>query len=782
MKMSITTYLENIINDPELNQWKDLYTSLDLKEIKDIIPDIKEITTEKKETKEIEIGNIIYEKEDVCLLGEAGCGKTTSLRYLTLMLAQNKDENEIPLYADLTNFTFAYTDFEEFVNYILKSRSFPIDNAKELLEKGHFVILVDSLDALSIERIDLIGKFMLKFSNNRFIFSSREGGYYERLPIKKKWDVLPLDGEKKKACVERYIKEEADEFLDEIEKSPQKDVLEAFISNPLMLWMTVNIFSDDRKLPENRTEIYHKYIWYFYEHNKKRQVEITHERHIIENVLSEIAFFMHCNNIFSIEEESVYDFLKDVKGDCIKLNFVSVIESESGNFVKFMPHPSFQEYFCAVKLKNLYKTKTDIFVTFTHQRWENVFVFLSGMLEDSSALIKEIMQHNLSLASKCIESGKVDHSVITDAIKKLHELAESKFSYNRAKALEALGRIGSDEAVAILLNALEDSYYVRESAADALGKIGSERVVDGLLQCLSGDDIGVRGSAADALGEIKSERAVDGLLQRLSDEDSDVRWSAADALGKIKSEKAVDGLLQCLSGDDIGDDIGVRGSAADALGEIKSERAVDGLLQRLSDEDSNVRGSAADALASFGKEKDIYKLEKFLSNPKGYDNAYEAIQKIKLREIQDVKLKETKRSIQKEENVEKVEGFSTELKHKKFTSISLNDLSCSECTEEYNNIVFCCKYLNPLYPCIVQYFNVKNLYSIQITVKNESDSEIFDVKGSYNIGGLMQDYEIMAVADNLKKREQESKGFIIDPKSLFGNEEAVPQLIINTDT
>jgi predicted NACHT family NTPase len=186
MKMSITTYLEDIINDPEINQWKKLYTSLDLREIKDIIPDIKEITTEKKETKEIGIENIIYEKEDVCLIGEAGCGKTTSLRYLTLMLAQKEDEDAIPLYADLTNFTSAYTDFEEFINYILKSRSFPIDTAKEHLGKGHFVILVDSLDSLSIERIVLIGKFMVKFPNNRFIFSSREGGYYDRLHFKKK--------------------------------------------------------------------------------------------------------------------------------------------------------------------------------------------------------------------------------------------------------------------------------------------------------------------------------------------------------------------------------------------------------------------------------------------------------------------------------------------------------------------------------------------------------------------------------------------------------------------
>ena len=98
--------------------------------------------------------------------------------------------------------------------------------------------------------------------------------------------------------------------------------------------------------------------------------------------------------------------------------------------------------------------------------------------------------------------------------------------------------------------------------------------------------------------------------------------------------------------------------------------------------------------------------------------------------------------------------------------------------EYYRNIKLYCKYLNPLYPCIVQYFNSKNLYSIQITVKNVSDSEISDVKVSYLIGGLMKDYETMTIADNLKKGVQESKGFIIDPKSIFGNEASKTSLFI----
>ena len=139
------------------------------------------------------------------------------------------------------------------------------------------------------------------------------------------------------------------------------------------------------------------------------------------------------------------------------------------------------------------------------------------------------------------------------------------------------------------------------------------------------------------------------------------------------------------------------------------------------------------------------------------DFAYDAIQKIKLRETQEIKLRVTKRAIQKKEGTEKIKDFTTELNQKEFTSISLNDLSCSEQTEDYRSIKLHCKYLNPLYPCIVQYFNSKNLYSIQITVTNESDYEISDVKVSYKIGGLVKDYETTAIADNLKKGYRNQK-------------------------
>ena len=61
------------------------------------------------------------------------------------------------------------------------------------------------------------------------------------------------------------------------------------------------------------------------------------------------------------------------------------------------------------------------------------------------------------------------------------------------------------------------------NAAEALGKIGSDNAVEGLLSALNDEDWYVRGRAADSLGEIGSLTVLETLIQspdiNLYDED-----------------------------------------------------------------------------------------------------------------------------------------------------------------------------------------------------------------------------------------------------------------------
>ncbi|MBR8837738.1 MAG: HEAT repeat domain-containing protein, partial [Stigonema ocellatum SAG 48.90 = DSM 106950] len=186
----------------------------------------------------------------------------------------------------------------------------------------------------------------------------------------------------------------------------------------------------------------------------------------------------------------------------------------------------------------------------------------------------------------------------SQAVAALIQALNDEDSDVRYSAANALGEIKDTQTVAALIQALNhEDYYVRRIAAEALGKIKDTQTVAALIQALNHQYSDVRSRAAYALGEIKDSQAVAALIQALNDEDSHVRSRAADALGEIKDTQAVAALIQALNHEDYY----VRYSAANALGEIKDTQAVAALIQALNDEDSHVRRIAAEAL---GKIKD----------------------------------------------------------------------------------------------------------------------------------------------------------------------------------
>ncbi|NES19431.1 MAG: hypothetical protein F6K41_10995 [Symploca sp. SIO3E6] len=193
------------------------------------------------------------------------------------------------------------------------------------------------------------------------------------------------------------------------------------------------------------------------------------------------------------------------------------------------------------------------------------------------------------------------------AIPRLLQAFQDEDYYVRWSAAEALGKMGSPEAISGLLNVFQDedeNYYVRWGTAKALGNLGSPEVIPELLKVLQGEDSSLRWVIANALGNLGSPKAIPGLFNALQDEDSSVRCSAAEALGNLSSPKVIPRLLNALQDEDSN----VRWSAVEALGKLGSPKAIPRLLNALQDEDSNVRWSAAEALGNLGSPKAIPRL------------------------------------------------------------------------------------------------------------------------------------------------------------------------------
>jgi HEAT repeat protein/energy-coupling factor transporter ATP-binding protein EcfA2 len=169
----------------------------------------------------------------------------------------------------------------------------------------------------------------------------------------------------------------------------------------------------------------------------------------------------------------------------------------------------------------------------------------------------------------------------------------------RWEALTCLGRIGGEEALAALLKALEDTDgYVRGCAAEALGEIGGERAKAALFKVLDDEDQTARNRAAIALGQAGGERAIEILLETLNTSDEYEIMRAARALGQIGEERALTSLLAAIKDKRAR----VRQAVIQALGQISGEQVVIPLLEALGDEDDFVRSNASKTLGQIGDE------------------------------------------------------------------------------------------------------------------------------------------------------------------------------------
>ena len=127
-------------------------------------------------------------------------------------------------------------------------------------------------------------------------------------------------------------------------------------------------------------------------------------------------------------------------------------------------------------------------------------------------------------------------------------LKHSKDSETRAKAAEALEKIGDNRAVEPLIQALQDrDSYVRLRTVLALGALKEGKAVEPIIQVLKGDEeVNVRAGAAWVLGRIGDSSVTVPLINALRDESSQVRLYAAMALGLVGDYRAVTPLRKAM--------------------------------------------------------------------------------------------------------------------------------------------------------------------------------------------------------------------------------------------
>ncbi|HIE53535.1 MAG TPA: hypothetical protein EYP85_17420 [Armatimonadetes bacterium] len=158
------------------------------------------------------------------------------------------------------------------------------------------------------------------------------------------------------------------------------------------------------------------------------------------------------------------------------------------------------------------------------------------------ALCTEFLNHPERAVREVIVQAmkRLDRDALLEPLVEALRAADEE---RRAPILEALAELDT-ELVQALTSPAE---HTRREAAYALGQLGTERAVAPLVETVQQSSEPVREEAVTALAEIDSERGAELLLRHLRTGDEESRWKAAEALGRLGRRRTVRARLERLA-------------------------------------------------------------------------------------------------------------------------------------------------------------------------------------------------------------------------------------------
>jgi len=182
----------------------------------------------------------------------------------------------------------------------------------------------------------------------------------------------------------------------------------------------------------------------------------------------------------------------------------------------------------------------------------------------------------------------------------LRKTLEDESTYVREHVAQLLLDLSGEHRAALVLQALADEdQRVLLKAIAAVNKEMGEASAKRVAALLKNPHPQVREAAAIALGKIGTKDAQAALLEALADKEENVRWFAVESLRKLGATEAVPRLVGLLENDA---SPRVREITASALGDLGQPAAVPALRAALRDKNDRVRDRAAAALKALARE------------------------------------------------------------------------------------------------------------------------------------------------------------------------------------
>jgi len=571
----------------------------------------------------------------VCVLGEAGTGKSTLLEHLAWELAtrgieqHDLEQQRIPFLVDLRQWDAAeHKTLEGLVSSQVPRLDWPL--VKQLFENGEAVVLLDGLDEVSARagKRERLLKWLDRQAIDRpvrsctIVLAGRPWAFdwtqlrhfnSERLTLQEfgKRDV--------EMYVKRYLGETSRRAVQLLEQLDHAPGIAALARRPLFLSLLCFVCEKGQVLlPSSEGDLIERAM-----RQLLRRRRLPQEASL--RLLGYLAWACRTSDDTRLAVSRSLDVIVDTLGkdQVVGASFSTVgpeklletLTRNSGILTKDDRACSFAEVAYIEYLAGRHcasHQEHEVRQAFAEHvwdlRWEPVFVFMMSNLWDSRRrfarslvhwLLAEVDEgnddvwHTLTLMagrlfSPCgLPRNEEEEVQAADLVGRTYRAWQSVVrnrlsSESRAladRALVGLVRFAEADITQELQTAARDP-QLGEAAIRLLPLIGTGQAVAGLIDILQhSEDRWIRVAATKALGRTGGETAVDALMQALNDGDDNIQSAAASSLGALRASSAVGALGAALNDEDIW----VRRGATRALAKIGSDTVVSPLIKAISE-------------------------------------------------------------------------------------------------------------------------------------------------------------------------------------------------------
>lgn len=324
------------------------------------------------------IENLFEKNQFVTLIGSAGSGKSTIVKYLFL---NSIDSNfKIPIKLELRYLN----DYDGTVIDFIKEKIFKLNRLasgdkiiERLMKSGDFVFFLDGYDEItSIKKEKLtkeIDDLVKLYNKNNYLLTSRPYTEIDLLPLFHNFEVCELSDEDINQFIAKQIpsvEKELQQKIIEAINSPENIAYKTFLSNPLLLSMFILTFQSYSSIPQKRSAFYSQvFDALFSVHDSMSKLAFVREKQsglskeqIIEalELFSFISYFeqkfIFTNHYLNEKLDIIKDKKKSIEFTNHKLIndlqvAIGIINQDGTEFT--FPHRSLQEYFTATYISSL---------------------------------------------------------------------------------------------------------------------------------------------------------------------------------------------------------------------------------------------------------------------------------------------------------------------------------------------------------------------------------------------------------------------------------------------